>query len=316
MSQSCAIHSNAPALYKCDGCGRKLCATCIKPSHRLLMCKICGELALPVGGGMPSTSTALRKSSARGASYNFLQALLYSFRGQGGGLFWVYVILLLVFQWLPRILPFGALMLSLIIFIASVAIGLLIPRLIFMIVRRTAEGDNELPDWPEFEFLSRLGDLVVFIGCNIVPLLPGVALFFLLDCSVFELFSVAADPDYTGPNCWPLVILSAVFAMFLWIPTLGSVSTYDSPWLAPRIDLHVRALLVDPIDAIVILMILAAILVAGTALIAVLTFASLWLWVVEIAAIIFQVYFTFTYAHLIGLYFRRNYDRLERLYVG
>ena len=44
----CAVHPGVPALYRCDGCGRQLCAECTRPSTRLTLCAHCGELALPL----------------------------------------------------------------------------------------------------------------------------------------------------------------------------------------------------------------------------------------------------------------------------
>src|SRR6187549_3606594 len=60
----CATHSQTVARFQCDGCGKLLCDACIEESHRLLLCRLCGERALPLAADAPAT-TVERKQLAR-----------------------------------------------------------------------------------------------------------------------------------------------------------------------------------------------------------------------------------------------------------
>lgn len=45
--QRCTEHERAEALYRCDGCERPLCEDCVDVGKHLLICRLCGERALP-----------------------------------------------------------------------------------------------------------------------------------------------------------------------------------------------------------------------------------------------------------------------------
>lgn len=306
---TCAAHPTRPATHRCDGCGTLLCeAECVEPSHRLLLCRLCGELAVPLGGPSgatgPATTSELRRGRARTAPYGLAQAFLYPFRGKGGGVFWVYFVLVSIFTVIPLYVPFSGCFL----FIPSVVVGLLVPRLLFTVVRTTAEGENELPDWPDFDFWARLGDALAMAAIVVVAAVPGIALFVVSDCNVLSLLGEAA-----GRSCWPPLIAALFLGVAIWIPTLGATSVFDSFWLLPRLDLHVRALLVNPAEALVMTVVLAILLVGSYFL----RFAVLIVPAVgAVLSVFIGIYATFTGAHLVGVYFRRHLDRLERLYVG
>lgn len=305
MASTCAVHTARPATYRCDGCRRLLCDGCIKPSHRLILCGVCGELALPVGGGPPKTSTALRRSGARATSYSLAAAFAYPFRGTGAGVFWVYFLLLAIFNVVPLFLPITGCFL----WLPSMIVALLVPRLLFTIVRTSAEGETELPDWPEFELWARLGDALAMALIVVVAAVPGVILFTVSGCDVLTLVGAGE-----GRSCWPPLVLSFLFGVALWIPTLGATSVFESFWLLPRLDLHARALFAAPVEALMMTVVLALLLAGSWAL----RFAAAIAipGVGAVLAVFVSVYAAFTGAHLVGLYFRRHYDKLERLYVG
>ena len=88
----CAAHPNVAARFQCDGCGKLLCDQCIEESHRLLLCRLCGERALPLHAGAPATAQERQQSTraaavAAGGAYGIGSALLYPFRGSGLFLF-------------------------------------------------------------------------------------------------------------------------------------------------------------------------------------------------------------------------------------
>lgn len=302
----CTVHPTRPATHRCDGCGKLLCEECVEPSHRLLLCRHCGELAVPVdgppGSRAPVKSTDYRRVQARTAPYGLADALLYPFRGKGAMVFWSYAILLLIFD-VVSLLP----LVGCITGVLSLIILLMVPRLLFSIVRTTAEGENELPDWPDFGvdmIWSWIGDALVMICIVLVSALPGIGLYHLLDCSVVGLLS---------GECWGVILAGFFLGVMLWIPTMGATSVYDSAWLLPRVDLHVRALAADPALALVMAVLLAALFVGSYALRFALGLIPL---LGTIAGTFVGVYTLFTLAHLVGVYFRRHFDRLERLYVG
>lgn len=306
MTSTCAVHTSRPATHRCDGCRRLLCQSCVKASHRLLLCGVCGEMAVPVSGGGPRTSTELRRTSARTASYSLVDAFAYPFRGKGAGVFWTYFVLLAVFNVVPLLVPFS----GCILWLPSMIVALLVPRLLFTIVRTSAEGDDELPEWPDFDFWARLGDAIAMAVIVLVAAVPGIVLFAVSGCDVLTLVGAGEG----GRSCWPVLALSFLLGVGVWIPTLGATSVFDSFWLLPRLDLHVRALLAAPAEALVMTVVLALLLAGGWAL----RFAAVIAipWVGTLLAVFVSIYTAFTGAHLVGVYFRRHYERLETLYVG
>lgn len=302
---TCSTHTARPATHRCDGCRRQLCEGCVRTSHRLLLCAACGEMAIPLSGGGPRTTTDLRRTTARTASYSLGEAFLYPFRGTGAMVFWVYFVLLLVFDVLPAFVP-G---LGCAVWLPSLLVGLLVPRLLFTIVRTTAEGENELPDWPDFDFWARLADAFWMAVILFVAVLPGALILQLSGCDMLTLVG-AGD----GTSCWPPLVLAFLVGMAIWVPTLGAYSVFDSFWLIPRIDLHLRAHLTAIAEGLLITILLAALFLVSWGLRFAFTFAVPYVGLV--LAVFVGIYTAFTGAHLVGVFFRRHYDALERLYLG
>ncbi len=306
----CSVHPDRPASYRCDGCGRELCDACVKPSHRLILCGLCGELAVPLEGGSsagaaaPRTAPAFRRTRAQKSPYSLGEAFLYPFRGKGASVFWSYAVLLVLFAALPAILP----VIGCIVFIPALFVAVMVPRLLFTIVRTTAEGDDELPDWPDWDFFARVADLFAMIVMTLIALIPLFVLVYLSGCGDAEALGAG-----TAPSCFPPLVGGFLLGVALWMPTLGATAVFESFWLLPRVDLHVRALLVAPAEALVMTLLLGGLLIASTFL----RYVTLFIPLAGVAAsILIGVYGLFTGAHLVGVYFRRHYDRLERLYVG
>lgn len=301
---TCAAHPSQPAGFRCDGCGRLLCDDCVQMSHRLILCAHCGEMALPIETGRITASTEVRKVRAQAAPYTLADAFLYPFRGTGGGVFWAYFGLLAVIDLISFFFPLAGCIFGIFTFF----IALLVPRLLFTIVRTTADGDNELPEWPEFDAWARVIDFLTFGVVMVLCFIPMSVLVAVSDCAL-----VPAEGSGAAPSCLPVLVLGTLIGMALWIAAFGSLGVFDSLWLVPRIDLHLRALAVAPVEAGIIAGTLALLYVVSYTLRFTLGLLPL---VGAIAATFLGIYTTFTGAHLVGIYFRRHANELERLYIG
>lgn len=301
---TCAAHPDRPAAFVCDGCGRGLCDDCVKMSHRLILCSHCGEMAVPVATGRPASSTEVRKVRAQTAPYSLADAFLYPFRGTGGGVFWTYFALLAVVDVISAVIPFAGCILGIFTFL----IALLVPRLLFTIVRTTADGENELPEWPEFDAWARVMDALAFVAVMVLCFIPMSVLVALSDCAL-----IPADGGAAAPSCLPILALGTLIGMALWVAAFGALGVFDSFWLVPRIDLHLRALAIAPVEAGMIAGTLALLYVVSYALRFTLGLVPL---VGVVAATFLGIYTSFTGAHLVGVYFRRHADELDRLYIG
>jgi len=301
---TCAVHPTRPAAFRCDGCQRTLCNDCVQMSHRLILCAHCGEMAVPIATGRPTSSTAFRKTRAQTAHYTLADAFLYPFRGTGAGVFWVYFGLLAVVDVISSVVPFAGCILGIFTFL----IALLVPRLLFTIVRTTGDGDNELPEWPEFDAWARVIDALAYGVIILLCIVPTVALVKISGCVM-----VTTQGAPGGPSCIPVLALGALLGLALWIPSFGAPAVYDSFWLIPRVDLLARALAVAPVEAGLIAGALTLLFVVSYVLRFTLGLVPL---VGTVAATFLGIYASFTGAHLVGVYFRRHADELERLYIG
>ncbi len=183
---NCVQHPEVVAPYYCDGCRQLLCGECIEESHALLLCRLCGERALPLDQEGPTSSRQLHQERVLSAPYSFQEALFYPFRGTG---LYMFIATLVSFFacWVLSFFCVGAL--------AYGALWLLIAGLQFKIVRSTAAGDNVLPDWPDFtDFGGLIADLVTWWAINLLQLVPVI----------FYLFGRATqDPDVKpDPVVW------------------------------------------------------------------------------------------------------------------
>ncbi len=194
---NCVQHPEVPAVYYCDGCRQLLCGECIEESHALLLCRLCGERALPLDEEGPANTSELHEERVLTAPYSFQDALFYPFRGTGRYLF---VVTLLSFFacWVLSFFCLGGL--------AYGILWLLIAGLQFKIVRSTAAGDNQLPDWPDFTDFGGLGaDLATWLVINLLQFMPVV----------FYLFGRAGADPVNRPD--PLVALA--IAALGWVGT-------------------------------------------------------------------------------------------------
>jgi hypothetical protein len=302
--QRCATHPEAAAEFRCDGCGRQLCLDCVEQGHRLLFCRHCRERALPLDASLPATVPALRRAQARARPTSWSRALSYPVRGQGGWLFWAYLALLLTFQLLAFV-P-GSWML---IFWLRLAIFLLVPGLLYAIVRRTAEGDDELPDWPDIDDAGdRLYEVITFLGTIAVALLPAAFLLHFSGCGILRLLAAA---ESAAPCRLPLAA-GLLVGLPLAVPMLGSLAVYEHLDLLFRLDLHARALFAAGRDGLNTVLFTYAVLALSWFLALALSAFPL-LGGVLAAGLI--AYGSFVGSHVVGLMFRQHAAALDAIYL-
>jgi len=166
----CARHPTVPAEFRCDGCERKLCRECVAESHALFLCKVCGERALPLATDRAPTVRAHRRAEAIARPYPLASAFAYAFRGLGKFMF-AATLIAMAFVEFVLVVGWGCLP-----FLLAIAFWALVVGLQFQIVRTTAEGDDELPDWPEyFDWSERLGDVATYLWVGFLQFAPLVA---------------------------------------------------------------------------------------------------------------------------------------------
>jgi len=294
---ACSEHPHVAAEFACDGCARLLCAACTREGHRLIFCAHCGERAIALAPYASSSVPERQRSEKVERPYPLSAALAYSFRGSGRMMLPSYAIGLTLASLVPI---FGGLF--------SLLVLVLLPGLLFEIVRTTSSGEIELPEWPDFtDFFDRFREVAWFLTIYALALLPAAFLFYLTDCD-FVAFVLGSSRE----ACWgPLVggtLLGAVLAVF----AFGATGTHSSGWLTFRIDLHLRALLSEAgLDGVKTAALLAVLLLAGR--LAADSFDEVPLLGTLVASTL-SGYALFTSAHLVGLIFRRHGQTLDAIY--
>ncbi|HBL28273.1 MAG TPA: hypothetical protein DD490_15670 [Acidobacteria bacterium] len=297
MSEMCIQHPEVAARFRCDGCGKPLCGDCIKTGHVLLFCSLCGERALPLDEGQPANAQQVRRRDAVTKPYSFAEAMAYPFRGSGLLMFIVAVVCMMLVQVL---LTFGF---GLWRYIFAAGFWSLMIGLQFSIVRTTAEGENELPEWPDYsDFGERLADVLTYLGIACLQFGPA-ALYVLL----------RMETVVTGE---PGVVFWAVFALLAWLGAAlatmayGAAGRFSRPSIL-RLDLHARGFMGGGADAVN-----AANLTFGLGaafFLLRLAFSSIPILGAILSGIV-GAYWFFTSAHIAGVLFRRHIFSLEKMY--
>lgn len=298
----CAQHPEIAALYACDGCGRQLCDQCITAGHALLFCKVCGERAIPVTpevGPATGAHSAIqhRRRAAVDSTYRLVDAFGYPFRGMGKLLF----VAALVCQGAVEIMVrFG---IDFFRFALAFGFWSLLVGLQLKIARSTSEGQDELPDWPDYFSLGeRFFDILVFVILQIWRY--GLVALYVL---VFRGAIFAKEPNLL---VWLGLAVLAWLGAALATTALGAVGKFN-PDQVLRLDLHYRAFRACGADAIVIANLVFALDLA------------FWLARIGLGGIplagsaitgILGTYALFVSAHLAGLLFRRNAPEVEEVY--
>ena len=303
-SQSCVAHPGTAATFQCDGCGRLLCSACVEQGHRLLFCRHCRERALPLDASLPATVPALKLAAARARHTSWSEALGYPLRGQGSMVFWAYLGLMMAFV-LLAVVP-GA---GLLVFFFQAIIALLMPGLLYAIVRRTAQGDDELPDWPDFDDMGeRLQEVITFLGTIAVAFVPAALALLLSGCGILPLLGGAEG----AASCWWALAAGLMLGLALAVPMFGSLAIYQHIDLLLRLDLHVRALAAAGRDGVGTILLTYAVL-AGSRLLGFALHGFPLLGGALAAGI--AAYGTFAGAHVVGLMFRKHAAALDAIYL-
>lgn len=290
---SCAQHPDIHAPYRCEGCEKYLCDQCIEESYRLLLCKQCGERALPLEQDRPATTEQLSKARTRAASanYTFKDALSYPFRG---GSKWMFIAALVVY-WLSNLRSIYL----------TILMSMLLAALQFHIVRRTVNGEDELDDWPDF---SAWTDFI-----------PDLFAWIILEGSVRITLGLYLGVGFVGGfmGFEPSLLGAMVMALILWflsafqVMGYGAVANY-SLWHLFWVHLHIIGYAKTLGDALKYTN-----LVFGLRGVVFLIQGAL-AEVPYMGAILstgISVYFIFLVPHFSGLLFRQHEDLLDDLYL-
>ncbi|HVG09423.1 MAG TPA: B-box zinc finger protein [Thermoanaerobaculia bacterium] len=297
MAQACAQHSGVNAAFRCEGCGKLLCQDCIKKGHALLFCSLCGERAMPLEAGQPATVREVARRQAISKPYSFQQALSYPFRGVG---LYMFLATLIALAFVSFLLQYsgGCYSIMLAVGLWSLMIGLQ-----FKIVRSTAEGEDQLPDWPEYmDWGERLGDILLYLVVAILQFFPVVA------------FTLLNMGKLLSPE--PSLLFWAGFALFAWLGmalgtvAFGAAGRFNRSSVM-RIDLHLKALKIGGVDTVTATNLAFAI---GISLFVVRALLQQIPYVGAAVAGVLGAYWTFTSAHLAGVLFRRHILELEKIY--
>jgi hypothetical protein len=291
---NCASHPEVAAAFRCDGCQRTLCAECADQSHALFLCRLCGERALPLDAARAADVREHRKQEAIERPYPLRDAFVYAFRGLGK---YLYAATLVTMAFISFAVQYGfGCLTQIVALILALAFWSLMVGLQFKIVRTTADGDNELPDWPEyFAWSERFRDLAVYLWVAFLQFGP-LAVFILL----FGGDGIATmDPN---PLFWIAVAATGWFGAGISLFGFAAAALAGGG-AALRIDRHVSGFFAARGDALAVTN-----LVFGLGVLTFLARAGLRQVPLVGAAIggALGAYWIFTSAHLVGLLVRRR----------
>lgn len=296
----CSSHAGSLAAYHCDGCGRLLCEECIEIGHRLFFCHYCGERALPLAEEDARDAVELSRQRSERKPSSIRDALAYPFRGLGGYVFWGTFAVLGAFLVIESVAPLG----FLVLLVPRVLVAVLLPGLLFAIVRSTARGEEELPDWPDWFDGERLREFVSALVVSLFTLLPAILLLTVAGCGAVALLS-------GGVLCWLLLAVGLGIGLLIWIPAFAAVAAFGPGLLSLRLDLHVRAFFATRVETVRVGLLMLGLGLAGEIVALVLSPVPL---VGAFAALGIDLYALFVGTHLIGLLLRRHERVLEPIY--
>lgn len=231
----CADHPEVTAAWGCSGCGRGWCPECVR-SHvvnrvTIWNCPLCGGDCEPTGVGPIATAASGSFAS------QLAGAFAYPVKGRG---LWMLLLGPLLFTgvfFVLRYSIFGG------IFGLVVAVGVAgyLCAYLVKIVRCSASGDAEPPDWPELgaeEILRPLGLLLLAV------LLYGLP-------AIIAEFSDASE--------WTVIALRLAGACFL--PMAVAIVAIVNSFAALNPVLAVRSILRVPLEYLAVLVTLAVVVV-------------------------------------------------------
>lgn len=295
---SCTTHAERRAEYRCSGCRAFLCADCIEEGHRLLFCRLCREQAVPLFEDAPATTPALERSRRLGRRYRLVDALVYPFRGVGR-------------YTLPALALFlgsGLLLAGLADLILHALLLLILPGLLFEVVRTTADGDDQLPDWPDasdpFARFTEIGRGAAVLALTAAPAWLAAR---ATGCDLEPYLQTHSEGF-----CLLTSFSAQAIGLVLGVFAFGAAAVHDTTWLALRADLHLEALFGPAGRDALTTSILVAALLAGARL-AQLGLAHVPVLGALVSALV-SIYALFLGAHLVGRLFLLHAKVLHPLY--
>lgn len=292
----CARHPEVPAEFRCESCARTLCAACVQESHALFLCRACGERALPIAGG--GSVRERRREAAVAGPYPLSRAFGYAFRGMGKFLFGATLLSMAFVEFVVRF-GWGCLPIVLAVGFWALVIGLQ-----FKIVRTTARGDDELPDWPEFHaWGERFREIATYLWVSLLQVAPP-ALYLLAFGGAGLVAGEPSLPFWIG------------FALVAWSGAGLSLFGFAAAALsggeaALRVDRHLRGFVAAGGDAVAMTNLLFAVGVVAFVVRAALAGVPI---VGPAVAGVVGAYWVFTSAHLVGVLVRRRGELFRELY--
>ncbi len=299
----CVRHSGRAATYACEGCDHGLCPECVDESHRLFLCPLCGERALPIADDPAITGPRVRMQAGHQRRVPLVESMRYPFRGLGGYGYWGFLVLWLPVVWLGTIqgLGWGAAVLRLILLS-------LIPGLILKIIRTTYDGADELPEWPDVsDLVARFGESALGLFVLLIGLTPAGLILHFAACT-----PAAAVSGTWEPSCHLLFFVGLVVAVLWWTAALASMTLYDSNWYALRFGLHARLLARTWPDCLLTALSISALFATSSLLHGLLAEVPL---AGAVASAALGIYALMLAPHWIGLLFRRHLPAVEDLYL-
>lgn len=252
------------------------------------------------GGGIQNDSPALptnpyanpqAKASSvdSGLSFSgFLASFAFPLRGFA-------LIALVILTILPVIPIFGGLI-SMIV----------LPTMIFEVIRETTRGSDRLSQSPQFGgFFGHVGEILCVFAAGIIPSI------------LFSVVGLAiAGVELTEEH--PLIGIAWVLAISclcicLWLMTLGAIAIYERWTLAFRPDLHIRAFLMCGRPALVFMLqlFLLGVLVVLAGRVAFAASAAMGL----LAALMAAPFVMLASVHFVGLLYRQRREALNWVYL-
>jgi hypothetical protein len=292
---TCAVHAGVAAVYRCEGCERSLCPDCVQHSHALLLCKSCGERALPLSDEHGATVREAKVQAAVAKPYALREAFRYPFRGMGVYMFGATLISMAVANFVLFI-GWGGL---------AALLWVLMVALQFKIVDTSARGETELPDWPEYlAFGQQLLNLLTYGFLGFVQFAPLVAYFFLF--GGFERV-LSDEPSFVF---WLGFAIFAWAGAAVWVVAFGAAGHYGLSQ-SVRLDLHLRALAGSKRDALLFANIVFPL---GTGFFVLRSLLDQSPLLGAAIAGTLGAYWVFVSAHLAGLIVRRNLRKFDAIY--
>lgn len=308
---ACGRHPESEANHRCDGCGSLLCDECVEVGHRLRFCRLCGERAIPLAPSAPEVPEPRRIEPGEIPPWS--DALAYPFRGRQAifvaGLSGLLVGLAVV----EAAAPEAGCLLAL----PKLLLVALVPAIMGDVVRTTAAGIADLPEWPPMD-VDRLVELFAFGVAGLMALLPATVLFSFTGCSgrFARRLVLAARSDASpeslllGFGCFLVLVVGLWLGALWWVPCYGASAAFGS--IVPTVSIrpHLRFFREAPREIIVVGTAAGAILGIGLLL-----FHGLPSLIV--AGIVQAATFSWgavATARLVGLLFLRYSDRAEAIY--